>query len=304
MTDAPAFVSVLVCTRNRPDDLARVVGSLLADASDEVELIVVDQSVDDASERLLQARSDPRVRYVRSATVGKGAAMNEGMRLARAPYVVCTDDDCEAPPGWVHGMARLLSERPRVAVAFCRVVAPTHDARLGYVPEYVPKRPRGLRRPLATSRHRGLGAGMVIRRDMALAIGGIDASFGPGARFPSGDDWDFELRALMLGWCAFETDELSIVHHGFRTYVQGRAHAQRDWLALGAAAAKPVRAGRVWLVLIALYVLAVDGVLPILGDLVRLRRPTGARRVLAFCRGYQMGLLTPVDRATMCYRPG
>ena len=61
-------------------------------------------------------RSDRRLRYVRSKTRGKGAALNEGLRLAHGDVLVCTDDDCEAEPGWVGAMATVFEEAPSAAV--------------------------------------------------------------------------------------------------------------------------------------------------------------------------------------------
>ena len=102
-------VSALVCTRNRPQAIARVVASLLATRDEPLELIVVDQSEGTETERALSPfRGDSRFRYYRSQSRGKGAALNEGIRVANAPIVVCTDDDCEASPGWISGMARAL----------------------------------------------------------------------------------------------------------------------------------------------------------------------------------------------------
>jgi glycosyltransferase involved in cell wall biosynthesis len=302
-------VSVLVCTCNRPAEVRRAVDSLLFVAPidgvsvAEIDLIVVDQSDNrDAEHALCDLIRAGHIRYVKSKTRGKGAAMNEGLRLARSPYVVCTDDDCEAPPGWAARMARLLVVRPRVAVAFCRVEAAPHDLAKGYVPQYLPVREHLISSALATGSHRGMGAGMVLRRDVVLSLGGIDESFGPGARFPSGDDWDLEVRVLLKGWDAFETDKLFIVHHGFRTFSEGRIHARRDWLALGAAAAKPLRAGHLGLVWLAAYVFFADAVRPIARNLLALRAPGELQRVLAFCHGFAQGIATPVDRSTLRYR--
>ena len=149
-----------MCTCNRPSDIARVTRSLLLGNDRAIQLIVVDQSDDDSTERILSGPEfTGHVQYVRSATRGKGAAMNEGIRLATSPFIVCTDDDCEAPPGWVEGMAELLVGADRVAVAFCRVEAPPHDRSAGYVPVYLPARRRLMRSALATCAHRGIGAG-------------------------------------------------------------------------------------------------------------------------------------------------
>jgi GT2 family glycosyltransferase len=296
-------VSVLMCTCNRPDDAVRAVRSLLDSPRTDVEVLVVDQSSDRATETAFaELMRDPRLRYVASRTKGKGAAMNEGLALARGEYVVCTDDDCEAPANWAGDMAALLASQPRTAVLFCSVVAPPHDESLGYVPQYLPARDRLFRSAMSTCTHRGIGAGMALRRDVVLSLDGIDQSFGPGARFASGDDWDLQLRTILKGWESFETNALQIVHHGFRTFEQGRAHTRRDWFAMGAAAAKPVRAGHVGLVFLGLGLVVVDAIVPMLRDLVSLRKPQGIRRVTAFANGYVHGLATAVDRRTLQYR--
>ena len=297
-------VTALVCTCNRPSDIERITRSLLQGSTRPLQLIIVDQSDDDLTEQVLRGPEfADRVRYVRSVTRGKGAAMNEGIRLATSPFVVCTDDDCEAPPGWVEAMAALLADDDRIAVAFCRVEAPPYDHAVGYVPVYLPHRRRLMRSAIATCAHRGIGAGMVLRRDVVLDLGGMDESFGPGARFPSGDDWDFEVRALLKGWRALETPELAITHHGFRTYGEGRDHSKRDWLALGGVAAKPLRAGHPIALLMALYVVIASAIVPMFVDLASLRKPSGGQRIIAFWRGYVRGLRTPVDPETLRYRP-
>ena len=46
---------------------------------------------------------------------------------------------------------------------------------------------------------------MILRRDVVLSLGGFDEAIGPGARFPSGDDWDIAHRVLLNGWHVYET---------------------------------------------------------------------------------------------------
>src|SRR2546430_1862478 len=97
-----------------------------ASGGGDLELIVVDQSDGRETELGLAAIGDPRLRVVRSAARGKGAALNHGLQLARGEVLVCTDDDCEAPPSWVASMAGLLEARPTTAAVFCSVAAGPH----------------------------------------------------------------------------------------------------------------------------------------------------------------------------------
>jgi GT2 family glycosyltransferase len=272
---------------------------LLATETD-LELLVVDQSDGPETERALDAfRVDPRFRYFRSKARGKGAALNEGIREAHGQIVVCTDDDCHAPPGWVAGMARALESQPTAVVAFCTVVPVSHDTRAGYVPAYRLKKNRLLRTVSAICGGLGIGAGMALRRDFALAMGGFDESFGPGARFPSADEWDIAMRALLTGRHVYETAELSIVHDGFRTFEEGRRHARRDWIALGAVCAKPLRARHFRAAIVPLWLLTTRAIWPPMADLLHLQKPRGVARITAFLEGFGKGLFIAVDPTTL-----
>lgn len=297
-------VSALVCTSNRPESLLRAVRSLLSAPQADLELIVIDQSSGPESQRALgDAIADPRLRYVPFQRRGKGAALNEGLRQARAGIVVCTDDDCEVGPDWIGAMAKTLIVQPTAAVAFCSIVAPPCDWTIGYVPTYECRGNRLLRSLLDTCSGHGMGAGMALRRDVVLGWGGFDEQVGPGARFPSGDDWDIAHRALLKGWHVYETADLTVLHHGFRTLDQGRVHMHRDWLAIGGVCAKPIRAGYGSGVLLALWFFAVYGVWPPLRDVLRLRKPTGRSQISGFVEGFAKGIVTPVDRTTLLFQP-
>ena len=298
------IVSALVCTRNRPGSIARAVRSLLAADGTDLELIVIDQSDGPETERALAPlTADPRLRYVHTQARGKGAALNEGVRKANGAIVVCTDDDCEAPPGWVKAMADALESQPTAAVAFCNVDPAPHDRAAGYIPAYQRRTSRLVRSVADTCAGHGIGAGMAVRREVILSLGGFDEVIGPGGRFLAGDDWDIAHRVLLRGWHVYETADVSIVHDGFRTYAQGREHTHRDWYGMGAVCAKPLRAGHLGTFILPIWVLGTEAVWPLVRDALRLRKPRGLTRVTSFLRGFARGLLTPVDRKTLLYAP-
>jgi glycosyltransferase involved in cell wall biosynthesis len=298
------IVSALVCTRNRAGAILASIQSLLDAGDRPIEVLVIDQSDGrDTEEVLTSLSADPRLRYHRSATRGKGAALNEGLKLARGEVVVCTDDDCVAPTGWVAAMADVLVSQPKAAIVFCNVIPPPYDPEAGYVPAYVRRQNRLVSTIEATIAGHGLGAGMALRREVILNFGGFDESMGPGARFASGDDWDITARVLLRGWQVYETADLAIVHHGFRTFEEGRKHALRDWIAIGAACAKPLRAGYWRAVVVPVWEFSAHALWPPVADLLRGKRPRGYSRILGFLRGFVQGLSTPVDRETLIFRP-
>jgi glycosyltransferase involved in cell wall biosynthesis len=298
-----AIVSALVCTRNRPQSLLRTVRSLLNSSGNaEFELMVIDQSEGFETRDLLASEHDARLHYIRFGAHGKGAALNEGLRRARSEIVVCTDDDCEAPPDWITGMAAALEEQPKAAVLFCNVTAGPHDPTAGYVPAFERNCDRRMSSVMAARHGLGMGAGMALRRQAVLSFGGFDETFGPGARFPSGDDYDISLRSLLFKWEVYEYAKLSIVHHGFRRLIEGREHTLRDWRAIGALCAKPIRAGYPVGILLSIWLFSANALWPPILDIVMLRRPAGRMRVVGFVRGFKEGLMTPVDQRTLSFR--
>jgi glycosyltransferase involved in cell wall biosynthesis len=300
-----ASVSVLVCTRDRAQSLRRTVHSILADPSPDLELIVMDQSAGSESEQALRdLAADPRLRYHRTQARGKGASLNEGLRAARYAVVACTDDDCVVSPGWASGMAAAMDRYRQVAVVFCNVLAEPYDRTLGYVPGYERKTERVLTSVRDLKNGLGLGAGMAVRREAVLSFGGFDETFGPGGRFRSGDDWDLSVRALLRGWHVYDTVSQSVLHYGFRTLADGKEHARRDWVAIGALCAKPLRAGYMSVLPFALRMFVGDALWPPIRDVLRLARPSGLSRVLGFLQGFSEGLRTPVDAATLSFKSG
>jgi glycosyltransferase involved in cell wall biosynthesis len=294
--------SVVVCTRNRAASLLRTVRSVLQSAGD-FELLVIDQSDDSTAEAVLAVLDDSRLRYVRSGRCGKGAALNDGLRLATGDVVVCTDDDCEVPAGWAADMTAVMAAHPRAAVVFCNVLPPDYDRTTGYIPAYERTEDRRLSSIVEARRGLGLGAGMALRREAVLAFGGFDEAFGPGSRFASGDDWDISLRAMLRGWEVYDTAQLAILHYGFRTFEEGRGHALRDWISIGALCAKPIRAGYAGGLVLAGWLFGVEALWPPVRDVLRLRKPGGLSRIIGFARGFTGGLRTAVDGRTLMFRP-
>ncbi|MEJ0099034.1 MAG: glycosyltransferase family A protein [Pseudomonadota bacterium] len=296
-------LSAVVCTRDRPQPIAETVRLLLSSEGDELELIVMDQSDGRETEAALaQYRADSRLRYVRSTTRGKGAALNEAMALTSSSIVVCTDDDCHAPAGWVSGMTRSMHAHPEAVIIFCQVLPAPHEPSRGYIPtyEFTDSRLLSSFRDIC-KRGLGLGAGMAVNRDFVVSAGGFDEAFGPGGRFPSADEWNLAIRALLMGRCVYEAADVSIVHDGFRTFEQGRTHIRRDWLAVGAVCALPLRAGYLKGIILPIWLLTTRAAWPLFHDVITLRSARGLGRITAFMKGFFRGLGTPVDKKTLRY---
>jgi glycosyltransferase involved in cell wall biosynthesis len=299
--DAP-LISALVCTSGRGRLIVDTVSSILANTHPNFELVVVDQSRDNETREALRPFStDPRLKYLKSATIGKGYALNVGLENTKGTAVAITDDDCMVPPNWIGTFASIFAIHPKVAVAFCCVEAGDHDPTAGFVPDYVRTGDRMLT-TMHDARHvRGLGAGIAVRRNMIEKIGGFDPLLGPGSRFPDCDDRDIAMRALLARYHVYETSAIAVKHFGFRTWQQGRQLTLRNFLGIGAAYSKFLRCGRIELMYIPVLEFTKYALWPPIRDLLQLRQPRGMVRITAFVRGFTEGIRTPLDKATMMF---
>jgi len=296
------LISALVCTRGRGRLIVDTVLSILANAYPDFELVVVDQSKDDQTEEALKLfGTDPRLRYVKVATAGKGYALDAGLKETRGTVIAITDDDCTVPANWLETFATLFVTHPKVAVAFCCVEAADHDQAAGFVPDYIRTSDR-LLTSMHDARHiQGLGAGIAVRRRMIEEIGGIDSMLGPGSEFPSCDDRDIAIRALLAGYHVYETAQVAVKHFGFRTWQQGRQHTRMNFLGIGAMYSKFLRCGHIELAYVPAYEFLRYALWPPIRDLLHFGQPSGIVRITAFLNGFIAGLRTPLDKSTMTF---
>jgi glycosyltransferase involved in cell wall biosynthesis len=296
-------ISAVICTRNRGDSVVIAVRSILANTHPSFELIVIDQSDTRETElAVAEFQADPRFYYISTNTSGLGRSRNIGLQVARAEIVAFTDDDCSVPSNWLSAIEAIFTQHLRVTVIFSNVEAGPHDHTAGFIPAYKRRESKIIRNFWDKCEARGIGAGMAVRREQILHIGGFDEMLGAGSFFLSCEDADIAIRAIAMGQWVYEAAEIAVIHYGFRTWREGRALAQRDWLGIGASYIKPLRAGHWGMLIVVLYELFVPCLLEPLKPLLILRPPRGLGRMFAFLRGFFGGMRQPIDREHIAYQ--
>jgi glycosyltransferase involved in cell wall biosynthesis len=299
MNDSQATaVSVIICTRNRGDQIRAAVRSVLASAYTQFEFLIIDQSTNDETAKTIAPfATDKRLRLVPSDTVGKGNALNLGLSLASGNIIALTDDDCIVPQDWLGQIVDLFNENPDLAVAYTSVAAAPFDANKGFIPAHEYEKSRLV---TAVSQNPwGMGAACAVRKHAVQQLGGIDAMLGPGSPFHSAEDTDLMLRALLHGYQVYELSETAVVHEGFRTWEQGRQLMRRDWSALGAVYAKLLRHNARTLLPFFWHEISHKLLLPPLKHLLMERQLQGYIPLRAFLDGFWRGWQTPVDPKTL-----
>lgn len=220
-------LSVVVCTRDRPDALSRCLASILACDPAPDEIVVVDNAPSTAKARAVCERL-PQVRYVLEPRPGLSHARNTGVTAANAEIVAFTDDDVEVATNWVAGLRAGFGD-PRVASVTGPVLPKSLMSEAAFAFEFdygglagglTPKLydPTFLRQPLGEAPpvwRIGAGANMAMRKCVVGAVGGFDPRLGAGA---SGCSEDSELwhRLLLEGHSCLYSPA-AVVHHDHRS---------------------------------------------------------------------------------------
>ena len=109
LPDSPLTVSIAVCTRERPAELARCLASLAELSEAPLEVLVIDNApVSNATREVVQGL--PGVRYVCEPRKGLSAARNTALSLASGDVVAFVDDDTVVHPHWLARIRRCFIE--------------------------------------------------------------------------------------------------------------------------------------------------------------------------------------------------
>jgi len=190
-------VTIVVPTKNRPDEVARMLGSLRAQATQPLEVIVVDQSTP-----AYVLEPFPQLRHVNDPSIGGiAAARNRGIDLARGDVVFFVDDDVIFESDCVAEIARTFAARPSLIGAQCSIRNPWTDAPLSlydvsariFEHGFFDSRPKRRGRERIPRLIDGLAS--AYRRTL-LARERFDEGL-PG--YSLGEDWDLTKRAARYG---------------------------------------------------------------------------------------------------------
>ena len=190
-------VSVVTCTRNRPNLVDRVVRSVLANTYPKFEYLIIDQSDSGLTARAVRGASggDSRIRHFRHSGRGKSRALNFAAHEATGDVVAVIDDDCEARPDWIAALVAELENAERTLSAAGSSRCPTIQ-------------PKGMwsassRGSLRCSSRTGAAfttwAGATTWRSCTVLrrVGPFDEMLGPGAPSPRAKTVTFS-----IGLCA------------------------------------------------------------------------------------------------------
>ena len=209
----PMFVSVVLATLDRPDDLRRALSSLQGVRSKhKIEVVVVDNNPSSGlTETVVNAFRD--VRYVPETRRGLAYARNAGFRAARGEIMVATDDDVIVPRNWLDQLCRPFAD-PAVGAVTGNVLPLVLDNSSERQFEEYGGLGRGYTRRVfdhhwltggvngAATWEIGATANAAFRAELFTdrRVGLMDEALGPGMPSGVGEDTYLFYRTLLAGW--------------------------------------------------------------------------------------------------------
>ncbi len=233
LASAP-FASVVVCTRDRTDQLAAALETLLDMEYPDYEVIVVDNAPrTEATAELVQTRfaHATRLRYIREDRPGLSLARNTGLAHARGEVVAFTDDDVLAGGLWLARAAQALYSRPDAACV-TGLTLPAEletDAQILYEGFGGFNKGRAYERltfntgdsrpadplfPYLAGKF-GAGVNMAYRTSVLRSLGGFDEALGAGMPAGGGEDIEAFFRILTTGHTLIY-EPAAVLHHFHR----------------------------------------------------------------------------------------
>jgi GT2 family glycosyltransferase len=199
--------TVAICTRDRPDDLARALAAVTRAAGADHPILIVDNRPSSDAARQLVTGRYPHVRYVREDTPGLNAARNRALAEAATDIVAFTDDDAAPEVGWLEALRRAFDHRLIMGVTGITLPSELETPAQEWFERSSPFG-RGYFRhefdPLECSPHAagqvGAGANMALRRSVVDLVGPFDERLDAGTPTLSGGDHEMFSRLLGRGY--------------------------------------------------------------------------------------------------------
>jgi N-acetylglucosaminyl-diphospho-decaprenol L-rhamnosyltransferase len=231
MGEGAADLAVVIVNYNAGEHLRRCLASVFASAGDAtLEVFLVDNASRDGSARRAAAEH-PGVHVIENPdNRGFGAAVNQGIRWSRAPFLFLLNPDAEVSSGTLGALVKLAAERPRIGAIGPLIRNPdgsvyTSGRKFPTITEAVGHAFLGPFRPdNRFSRAYALAdwdrtterevdwvsmSAVLLRRAAFDDVGLLDERF-----FLYGEELDLCTRLHDSGWRVLFTPEVEVVHEG------------------------------------------------------------------------------------------
>lgn len=218
------LASIIICTKDRPNDLTRCLKSLSIYLSrKDLEVIVVDNNSSSNQTREI-VEGYPQIRYLMESRPGQGFAKNTGILAANGKYIIFTDDDVIVQKGWIENLLSNFTDE-KIAYVSGQVEAWIVSSDSQQIFEDIAILSKGSERKTFDTeffnrfRLRGvpvhlvaMGANSVAPKHVLLEVGLHDPLFGVGSLVGGGETGELCYKILQKGYTAVFDPNALIKH--------------------------------------------------------------------------------------------
>lgn len=189
------------------------------------EVILIDQSTNDETEKMVKRLGSKRIVYCRVDCSGQTRGINIGLRLARGDIYVFTDDDYVIPRTWLNTIYKTYTLLPNIDGLSGQVLPymPTKTKKYCVCPALYQSHKERFITSVGPTVHSpesgfGKGANMSFRKHVIDTLGGFKEWLGPGAKGASaGNETEFIYRAIKNKYTLYFLPTLTVYHNRWLT---------------------------------------------------------------------------------------
>lgn len=201
------LVSLVLATIHRTDEVVRLFDSLVLQSYSKFEVVVVDQNKDDRLVDIISSYSSKlTIKHTRSSS-GLSRARNAGLKFVQGEIVAFPDDDCWYQVDTIERVVRFFSgNSPVDGLTGC------FENEIGLSEGRWPK--KTLRINKRNVWNTSISFSIFLRYAVIKEVGEFDESLGVGSGtiWGSGEETDYLIRALKLGFHLVYDPDLVLKH--------------------------------------------------------------------------------------------
>jgi O-antigen biosynthesis protein len=213
------MISVLIPTYERPRHIRTCLMSILQNTYLNYEIILIDQSTSDTTQKIVQSLHNRRIIYLTSKSRNKSRALNMGLNLAKGDIFAFTDDDCIVSNDWLEKINHTFSTNLQISAIFGKTLP------------YEPKKHKNaicpaiftkitqliILKPMFHTSDIGFGNNMTIRKSAIHDIGLFNTHLGPGTLGAAAEDAEMSLRLLIHNYPILYNPNQIVYHNKWLT---------------------------------------------------------------------------------------